>query len=66
MARACTQDKNIRGCTCTYPTCSRKGICCECIAHHRAHGELPACVFPRDVEKTYDRSFEAFIRAYSR
>ncbi|MGQ9582155.1 MAG: DUF6485 family protein [Thermoplasmatota archaeon] len=66
MTRACTQEKNIRSCTCTYPTCSRKGICCECIAYHRAHRELPACVFPKDVERTYDRSFEAFIRAWSR
>jgi len=25
-------------------------------------GELPACYFPDDVEKTYDRSIENFIR----
>jgi hypothetical protein len=24
-------------------------------------GELPACYFPDDVERTYDRSIERFI-----
>lgn len=66
MPRACTQERNLQKCTCTYPGCSRKGICCECIAHHRAHGELPGCLFPKDVEKTYDRSIEAFVQAHSR
>jgi hypothetical protein len=27
-------------------------------------GELPACFFPDDVEKTYDRSIENFLRIY--
>jgi hypothetical protein len=27
-------------------------------------GQLPACVFPKDVEKTYDRSIETFIKTY--
>ena len=44
----------------------RKGICCECIAYHRAMNELPACVFPPDVERTYDRSYERFARIYAR
>jgi len=26
--------------------------------------ELPACCFPDDVEKTYDRSFKAFAKAW--
>jgi hypothetical protein len=26
--------------------------------------ELPACCFPDDVEKTYDRSFRAFAKAW--
>jgi len=30
------------------------------------HNELPACCFPADVEKTYDRSFERFIKAMER
>jgi hypothetical protein len=27
--------------------------------------ELPACCFPDEVEKTYDRSFAAFARAWN-
>ncbi|MCD4813418.1 DUF6485 family protein [bacterium] len=49
-------------CNCTYP-CSRKGICCECVAYHRQLGELPACYFDAKTEKTYDRSVEAYLRS---
>ena len=31
----CKKDKNLKACNCTYP-CSRKGICCECLAYHRS------------------------------
>jgi hypothetical protein len=27
--------------------------------------QLPACCFPDDVEKTYDRSFRAFAKAWN-
>jgi len=60
----CRQDKNMHKCNCTYEPCSRKGICCECIAYHRAMNELPACYFSERTEKTYDRSIDAFIRDY--
>jgi len=59
----CKQPKNLKSCPCTYPGCSRKGICCECIRHHVENRELPACCFPKEVEKTYDRSMERFIEA---
>ncbi|MBA7546361.1 hypothetical protein ES705_38751 [subsurface metagenome] len=59
----CDQEKNKEFCNCTYP-CSKKGICCECIKYHRDMGELPACYFPDDVERGYDRSIENFIRIY--
>jgi hypothetical protein len=61
----CSIEENKASCTCTYPGCPRKGKCCDCIAHHRERGELPGCLFPPDVEKTYDRSIEAFIKAHS-
>lgn len=48
-------------CTCTYEPCSRKGLCCECIAYHRRANELPGCFFPSAVERTYDRSVRRFI-----
>jgi hypothetical protein len=29
-------------------------------------GELPGCLFPPQVEKTYDRSIAKFIEVYSK
>ncbi|HDT15628.1 MAG TPA: hypothetical protein ENN55_05400 [Firmicutes bacterium] len=52
---------NMKNCNCSYGSCSRKGKCCECLHYHRKAGELPACFFPDDVEKTYDRSIKRFI-----
>ena len=60
----CNISKNKSICNCSYASCSRKGICCECIAHHKDNNELPACYFSDDVEKSYDRSIENFIRHY--
>lgn len=54
--------KNLDRCNCTYPGCPRKGACCECLHYHRSKNQLPACFFPAEVEKTYDRSFERFAR----
>ncbi len=61
MKIECAIDKNRQNCTCSYEPCTRKGRCCECIAYHRRHGELPGCLFPPEVEKTYDRSIKRFI-----
>jgi len=61
----CNEEKNLQNCNCTYEPCSRKGNCCECVAYHRSSKELPACFFPDDVERTYDRSFRKFIQTYS-
>ncbi|MFC1741720.1 DUF6485 family protein [Nanoarchaeota archaeon] len=61
----CNKDSNLKRCTCTYPGCPRKGICCECIAHHVGKRQLPACCFSPEAEKSYDRSFEKFIDAES-
>ncbi len=59
--RECTVEQSKEKCNCTYEPCSRKGICCECIRYHWQSGELPACFFPDDVERTYERSIEKFI-----
>lgn len=56
------KEKNLKKCNCSYPGCPRKGICCECLAYHRSHGELPACYFSNEVERTWDRSIENFLR----
>jgi hypothetical protein len=58
----CNKEKNLTQCKCTYDTCARKGICCECISYHLISRELPGCCFPEKEEATYDRSFEHFAR----
>ncbi len=59
----CKKDRNMKFCNCTYD-CSKKGVCCDCIQYHLKLGEFPACFFPNDVEKTYDRSIATFIETY--
>jgi len=49
------KELNLQECNCSYP-CSRQGLCCECIRSHWQRRELPACYFPPEAEKTYDRS----------
>jgi len=56
----CKKEENLKECPCTYPNCSRKGLCCECIKYHRERGELPGCYFSPEAEKTYDRSINKF------
>jgi len=58
----CNQDKNRNRCNCTYEPCSRKGICCECLAYHIKSRQLPGCCFPDDAEATWNRSFEYFAK----
>lgn len=60
----CRSEKNLGRCTCSYEPCSRKGVCCECLAYHWSLRELPACLFPDQVERTYDRSLRRFISVY--
>ena len=57
----CRKDQNAKDCPCTYPGCSMKGMCCECIKYHREKGQLPACFFSEEAEKTYDRSIQKFV-----
>lgn len=60
----CQKEKNLEFCNCTYP-CGKKGLCCQCLQSHLRNNELPACCFPPEAEKTYDRSFNAFARAWN-
>jgi len=59
----CKIKQNVMRCNCSYP-CNRKGICCECLKYHISYGEVPACFFSDEDEKTYDRSIDNFIRIY--
>ena len=60
----CTKEQNAVNCTCTYMSCDKRGHCCACIEYHLASKELPGCCFPPEAEKTYDRSFKAFAKAW--
>ena len=58
----CKKTENLKNCNCTYDPCARKGVCCDCISYDLQSRQLPACVFPDDAEKTWDRSFTHFAR----
>ena len=62
----CKIEENKQRCNCSYEPCARKGMCCECLHYHLQKGQLPACCFRDDVEKTYDRSIEKFIKTHKR
>jgi len=62
MSQCPNVKKNAVSCTCTYSGCDKHGVCCACVAFHRASDELPACFFPADVERTYDRSIRKFVQ----
>ncbi|MEM2592982.1 MAG: DUF6485 family protein [Thermofilaceae archaeon] len=64
--RICSFERNLKNCPCTWEPCSRKGICCECLRYHWSHRELPACFFPPEIEKTYDRSLNRFIEYWGK
>lgn len=58
----CKKQMNARRCNCSYPGCSRKGICCDCLRYHLDMRQLPGCCFPDEQERTYNRSFERFAQ----
>ena len=60
----CKSKTNAADCTCTYPGCDARGLCCECIQYHLAMKQLPGCCFPREAEATYDRGFRNFAKAW--
>ncbi|MDD3554354.1 MAG: DUF6485 family protein [Deltaproteobacteria bacterium] len=58
----CQKERNLKDCTCSYASCNKKGICCECLRYHLKSRQLPGCCFSAEAERTYDRSFEHFAR----
>ncbi len=58
----CKKENHLKKCNCTYEPCPRKGVCCDCITYHLSKRQIPGCFFPKEAEKTYDRSFEHFSR----
>jgi len=61
----CNLKANKARCPCTYEPCSRKGKCCECIEYHLKYNELPGCVFPPELERTFDRSISRFVQYFA-
>ncbi len=61
----CNIKDNMGICNCSWEPCPRKGRCCQCMVYHRKMGELPACFFPDEVERTYDRSIKRFVSLHS-
>ncbi|MDO5579727.1 MAG: DUF6485 family protein [Planctomycetia bacterium] len=57
----CKKEENKKDCTCT-ANCSRRGICCECVANHRAKRQIPGCFFNKEGEAAWDRSYEFFAK----
>lgn len=47
---------NKNDCPCTSLSCSRRGKCCECVAHHRKRGEIPKCFLTAEGEKSNSSS----------
>ncbi|MBP7934396.1 MAG: cytosolic protein [Phycisphaerae bacterium] len=60
----CKKERNEEFCKCTYSSCGRRAVCCDCLRYHLASRQLPGCCFPPEAERTYDRSFEAFAKAW--
>ncbi len=58
----CEYKKSSVKCACTYLNCSRHGKCCECIAYHNAKNEFPGCLFSKEGEKEWNRSFDALVK----
>ncbi len=61
----CRIDANKAECACTYEPCPRKGKCGECVSYHLKSDELPGCVFPPEIERTYDHSFARFVEYFN-
>lgn len=60
--KCANQAVNKAECLCSYTSCDRRGLCCECVSYHRKKGEIPGCFFPKDAERQYNRSIEFFIK----
>ena len=60
----CKINANKKRCNCTYEPCSKKGLCCDCLQYHLNSGEMPACFFPDDIERGYNRSVANFVKVW--
>ncbi|ADK84293.1 conserved hypothetical protein [Desulfarculus baarsii DSM 2075] len=67
MKDACPNYKaNLAQCTCSYGSCDKTGLCCQCVSYHRKAGQIPGCFFSAEGEASYDRSYANFCRDIGR
>ncbi len=61
----CQKESNAKDCSCLHKGCSHHGICCECLRYHKNMNELPACLFPKEISDTDERSISKFVEINS-
>lgn len=61
----CQREENLLECTCSTTKCKNRGLCCECVKHHREAGQIPGCFFPKSAEMKHDRSIKYFLEVFS-
>ena len=64
MADCPNRERNTQWCTCTYSSCDKTGVCCDCVAYHREMKQIPGCLFSKEGEATYDRSIAQFKKSH--
>ena len=62
----CNKQDNLAECTCSVIKCKNRGICCQCVKHHRENGQIPGCFFPKSAELKHNRSIEYFVEVWSK
>ena len=50
MEKCTSYEQNKNECPCQNMECERRGICCDCIRHHRKRGSTVACMRPPVIE----------------
>lgn len=58
----CKKETNLKHCACTYTSCGKRGMCCDCVTFHLGRNEIPGCFFSKKGEASYDRSIANFIK----
>jgi len=58
----CKKEMDKLECTCSSVSCTRRGVCCECLAYHRSNGEIPSCFFSVDANKTLEKNIESLMK----
>ncbi len=60
----CKIDENKDDCPCSFTSCGKHGVCCDCLRSHLSKKQLPACAFPPGTAATSERSIEEFVNLF--